>query len=240
MIVTALALLLLSQDGTCKPGMTCRSYAFQPPCVATASLPACATSTKGRTMCDVTSNCWKYCNGSAWSCVATALTNPSTGWQTDGGSTATTPEGLRVEVGGGGVRTDGGVYTYGSDVDCRGGSVYARDTGGGSTYIRLVVSGANHYFDNASSTMFVCSSATGICTFGYRIASNSDVTAGSYLEAGSYVKAVTYLRTVGVATGSLPTCNSGIYGAIIYDTTVAKLKVCTSAASGTWETITSV
>lgn len=102
-----LALLLLTGQ-VCQSGMTCTSNAFQPPCVSTTALGACTSSRKGTMRCvndgldGGVSNCWAYCNGSAWSCVGSGgassvdtctgnscLIGPNSNYW-DGGNPATT------------------------------------------------------------------------------------------------------------------------------------------------------
>lgn len=62
------------------------------------------------------------------------------------------------------------------------------------------------------------------------------ITSGADLLATTFVQATTYVRSVGVATGSLPTCNAGAAGSCEYDTTVSRWACCdTRTASGyTW------
>ncbi len=52
----------------------------------------------------------------------------ATGWRADGGSTAAYPDTLRVEVGGGGIATDGGVEAWGA-ITARGGVNFPIGTG---------------------------------------------------------------------------------------------------------------
>lgn len=232
MILSLAVALLLSQDGTCKTGSTCRAYGLQPPGIASASLPACGTTVKGRIMqctnCGTGSSaCMTYCNGSAWSCVATAASSPSTGWQTDGGSTYPNPSTLRVEVGGD-VYADGGFISYSPS------GYYAyRSVGGAYTCFDLGC--LTRAFYNGSSLDFSASNGAVKLRIDGVDGRTKTITYG--FDSAVDVTAVTYLRTVGVATGSLPTCNGALEGAIINDTTVHKLKYCSGSA---WETITSI
>lgn len=213
---------------TCTPGKVCRPAALQMACVATGSLPSCSTALAGQTRCNSTLGCLVYCNGSSWSCVATAAeSQPASGWRSDGGSTATT---LRAEVGPNGISTDGGLTAYGT-----------------------ITSGAWGAGFLATAYGYTARNAT--CAFSIGTSGNEFVgyscadsvwrhTYGSFLVAagvGSFVvhplgqfegglKSTTYLRSVGVATGSLPTCNAGMLGAIETDTTLSCLKFCNGSA----------
>lgn len=214
-MLTLLALALLSQNG-CQPGGNCQATSFYPTCQASSTFPTCNTSQRGRIRCALTAfdggtTCQAFCDGTSWACVAS------------GGSSGTdTCTGVGpCLIGGGGIRTDGGVAASG-DIETRS-SLYARETSGGSEHIRLVVSGANHYFDNGSGTMFVCSSVTGVCVYAYAISANTSLT------AGSFVQAATFLKSVGVATASLPTCNAGAAGQIETDTDLDRPKFCDGA-----------
>lgn len=97
MITSLIAALLLSQAGTCKTGAICTAYGIKPPAVATAAMPACNTSSRGTTLRNGTLNCLQYCNGTAWSCVATAI-NGVDGWTYNGAGTAIVPNASALQV----------------------------------------------------------------------------------------------------------------------------------------------
>lgn len=115
-----------------------------------------------------------------------------------------------------GVTFTTGVVSIGT---AAGGSVF---TIGGSTVIR---GGAGYSTMNDSTgTTLAYSTGTVLLQDNVTNAFTGPVTGTSTLTA------TTYLRTIGVATGSLPTCNAGTAGALEYDTTETCVKYCNGTA----------
>lgn len=88
---------------------------------------------------------------------------------------------------------------------------------------RLSSSGSTFYLDNSGgATLYACGG--GICNFSQTLWSPSVLTTTADITSASY------LRSQGVAFASFPTCNGGVAGAILYDTTNSCEKICNGTA----------
>lgn len=217
MLTLALIAALFGQVGDCGPGKDCVSKSFQPsPCYATGSLPACGTTNKGQVRCDSTQNCLVACFNSAWTCVASGGSSGPTaaaGWFTDGGSTATLPQTLRVEVGSGGIIVDGGVLTLLGDLTSYN-SVRTYDSSNLTNNFRISTYNGTTSFEQNGTGMALFSHPSQLATWVYSIVTNGSLSS------------TTFVKSTGVATGSLPTCNAGALGQIETDTTISRPRFC--------------
>lgn len=219
-MLTAIALFLLTQTGTCKTGAVCTAAGVQMPAVAFANLPACNTAQKRQMRADSTNNCITYCNGSAWSCIATFASSAPSPWYYDGGTITNVPQHIKVQTGSGGFRTDGGIEA-GSP-----GLVVRNDNGNGfiltcDTNAQAILTGG---ISGATFNAF-----GGTYGFYYFGAGTTALTAANAMVqlSGSNGYVIS-----GTTTVTLPTCNSGTEGAVIYDTTTKTVKFCNGTVWG--------
>jgi len=220
MITLALVATLLGQ---CQPGGICRPAAVQTPCIATTAFPTCNASLKGRSQCNSTLSCDYYCNGTAWACGTGSGSSSTSPWYYDGGSIGNVPQGAQVQAGASGYVTDGGYWVNGGPAGYGSASVPSIGWGGPSAPVGFFFDGANFIWSNTGlrSPTYIFS--------GIYLATDGYVSASSYVSAGGDITTATYLRSVGVATGSLPTCNAGQKGAIETDTTKSRAMFCDGA-----------
>jgi hypothetical protein len=109
---------------------------------------------------------------------------------------------------------------------------YLRTAGAGTGSQRaLAFDGSSISFFTAATSRYVISSA------GFIPQANNSYDFASAALAARNIFYAGYSRSIGVATGSLPAAATAGAGALIYDTTVNKLKMSNGT---TWETITSV
>jgi hypothetical protein len=207
-------------------GKDCKVVSVQTSPIATASLPTCNAGTMG--MLRMSTNgggdggaTTFQCNGSSWEAVGSGVAGSSTDTCTGAGPCL---------IGYGGVTTDGGFI-----------SAFPVGQGG----VAFQMEAGNYLMLNSGNTVRINSPNDGTASLSLyvggvaratlsgatgRFGATLGLDSSADVLAGTNTTATTYLRSIGVATGSLPTCDASLKGAIETDTTLSCPKFCNGSA----------
>jgi hypothetical protein len=179
-----------------------------------AQLPTCNASTRAMTRWATTGGADGggtnvECNGSSWVAVGNAA----------GASSADTCTGPSCAIGAVGISTDGGILSLGGGfgVSVPSGTYVCLDYP--TCNVRISSQTGNLVFTTTNgASKLAIDSASGRVSTNFGFTSAEDVTA------------TTFLKSIGVASGSLPTCNAGAAGSLEYDTTLTCFRICNGTA----------